>query len=240
MPRFVYSLFAHVGGPREAKQSNRWDIRPGNRRKHTDHTSALHPSSCKIIWAKELFHIVTDGLNYKYEHYWRLLRHERKWMDFAASLNAKAKAKAKAVEDVEMDFPGAVGGKSGGTTPDTRPLRRDAAKKRRSNDGMSSTASAFIEVMQTMSESKRQQQETEATWAGDYRTCEFQKIALEELKREDAQRARENEIMCMELNSMNLTAWQRRYWEGEQRRIVLRQEREHGPPEEDTPSMNAD
>lgn len=172
---------------------------------------------------------------YKFLHCWQVLRHERKWMDYVDSVNARNKAKA--ARCASMAHPGAVDAGDGDATPETRPMGRDAAKKRRSGDATSTAASAYAECMQALSECRRLQQQTEAGWALDYKTVEYRKIALEEQKREDAKLAREDAILAredaimrMELNRMDLTLCQRRYWEREQERILQRREQQMAPP----------
>jgi hypothetical protein len=97
---------------------------------------------------------------------------------------------------------------------DSRPIGRDFAKKRRSSElQSSSTASAYVEVLQKMTDHKGKQIVAEVEWANAFNDREDRKLTLEEKKREDG-------IMKMDLSALD--PYQRRYFRWEIKAILAR------------------
>ncbi|KAJ1297452.1 hypothetical protein BS78_01G377400 [Paspalum vaginatum] len=97
----------------------------------------------RIEEAKAIFHLLQNK-PFKFMHYWEMLHGERKWLDHIARKRNDGED-----EPMKVSTDHANTLTEPAKTPQTHPMGRDSAKKRRSSDSAYSNASsAFFEVMQ--------------------------------------------------------------------------------------------
>ncbi|XP_025815637.1 glutathione S-transferase T3-like [Panicum hallii] len=158
--------------------------------------------------AKKQYHALV-GKPFAFMHCWESLRGQRKWLDLvgAKGKDADNNGEESAPDLVDLGFPEE-------DANDSRPIGRDSAKKRRSSElQSSSTASAYVEVLQKMTDHKGKQIVAEVEWATAFNDREDRKLTLEEKKREDG-------IMKMDLSALD--PYQRRYFRREIKAILAR------------------
>jgi hypothetical protein len=171
--------------------------------------------------AKKQYHGLV-GKPFTFMHCWESLCGQRKWLDLvgAKGKDADNNGEESTPDLVDLSFPEE-------DANDTHPIGRDSAKKRRSNKlQSSSTASAYVEVLQKMTDHKGKQIVAEVEWANAFNDREDRKLTLEEKKREDG-------IMKMDLSALD--PYQRRYFRREIKAILART-----PADDDEQEMDDD
>jgi hypothetical protein len=185
------------------------------------------------------------GHPFNFLHCWMILRGERKWEDKLKGVEEGQKKKSRMPADPSST---AQGTDSEGPDSASRPMGRDAAKKRRSmQQSGSETSTACLAVLQQMTTTREAGNQAQAANVETFLDVEAKKLAAK-LENNSLQKAaievqqnllafkmsrgspddQWSDEKIMSLNMTQYTPLQRQYWEERQMEVMNRRRNSSG------------
>jgi hypothetical protein len=161
------------------------------------------------------------GYSFPYYHCWLILRREKKWCDWLASLTVKDKQSKDPIEEAAP--------KLAPTSTEERPMERDRAKKmkRAASESASASSTACLEVLQKMSNDRSLFEERQEELSRELVSRADRKLAAQE--RLAAAQEFEQEQRIMRIDIEKVVPWQRDYYLKLQQKIMQKHTGASGP-----------
>jgi hypothetical protein len=168
------------------------------------------------------------GYSFPYYHCWLILRREKKWCDWLASLTVKDKQSKDPVEEAAP--------KLAPTSTEERPMGRNRAKKmkRAASESASASSTACLEVLQKMSndrslfEERQEELSRELVSRADRKLAAQERLAAAQERLAAAQEF-EQEQRIMSIDIEKVVPWQRDYYLKLQQKIMQKHTGASGP-----------
>jgi hypothetical protein len=180
--------------------------------------------------ALEMFQVLV-GYSFPYCHYWLLLRREKKWNDWLASLAVKEKENNLKDKQTNISGEEAVPNLAQ-TGSEERPMGRDMAKKLKRAASESASSTACLEVLQKMSndrsafEERQEELSRELVSRADRKLAAQERLAAAQERLAAAQEF-EQEQRIMSIDIDKVVAWQRGYYITLQQKIMQKHAGHH-------------
>jgi hypothetical protein len=159
------------------------------------------------------------GYSFPYYHCWLMLRNEKKWCDWLATVTGKDNASKVSGEEAAPKF--------APTSAEERPMGRDKAKKLKRATSESASSTACLEVLQKMSNDRSAFEVRQEELSRELVSRADRKLAAQERLAAAQEFEQEQRIMSIDIDKV--VPWQRDYYLSLQQKIMQKHAGGSGP-----------